>query len=105
MAIGKSLVEQNRVNDNSLGDYASACVVAGMIARRSGDTAAAQRHWQSAVDAVQMRGRETTHWRLLDPAVRALVLLGRTEESRALVERLRRLGYQPLEPWPEYTTP
>jgi eukaryotic-like serine/threonine-protein kinase len=101
MTIGKSLVEQNRANETNLGDYASACVLAGVIAQRAGDADGARRHWQTALDAVGTRGRDTRHWRLLDPAARALALLGRIDECRANVELLDRFGYQPLDPWPE----
>ena len=46
-------------------------------------------------------GRDSHHWRLLDPLARALALLGRTDESRPIVDLLDRFGYQPLDPWPE----
>ena len=38
--------------------------------------------------------------RVLDPAARALRVLGRADEGRAVQERLATLGYRPLEPWP-----
>ena len=100
VATGKLLVEQNRASEGNLGDYANACVVAGTVAHRAGDTGMARRHWQVAFDAVQSRIAGSNHWRLLDPAARALALLGRAPESAALVGRLTQLGYQPLEPWP-----
>ena len=104
LAVSKFLVEQNRANENNLGDYASASLLAGMIASRSGDLTAARRHWQLAVDAVQPRLADSVHWRLLDPAARALALLGKAAESRRLIERLEKIHYQPLEPWPDAIT-
>ncbi len=94
-------VAQNRANENNLGDYASACVLAGTIAERAGDHDAAQSHWQQALAILSPRLRDSNHWRLLDPAARALALLGRDDESRALIARLEPLKFQPLEPWPE----
>ena len=40
-------------------------------------------------------------WRLLDPAARSLLLLGRTAAAREIVDRLNAIGYQPFEPWPD----
>ncbi|MBI5771550.1 MAG: TIR domain-containing protein [Verrucomicrobia bacterium] len=83
------------------GDFFSACVVAGRMARDRGDIAAAGRHWLRVVDGVQPRLNEIANWRLLDPAARALAFLGRTDEARTLIERLERAGYRPLDPWPD----
>jgi eukaryotic-like serine/threonine-protein kinase len=100
VAISKQLVEQNRASESNLGDYANTCVVAGSITRRSGDADTARRHFEAAIEVVQGRAANSNHWRLLDPLARALMLVGRTEESRVIIERLQRLGFQPLEPWP-----
>jgi tetratricopeptide (TPR) repeat protein len=105
IALGDDLMAKERANDRHCGGLASACVEAGVIARKNGDDAAALRHWQRALEVAQSRGAGSLHWRLLDPAARALAFLGREDESRALVERLQRLGYQPLEPWPDATRP
>jgi tetratricopeptide (TPR) repeat protein len=101
ITIGRSLVTQNRATENNLGEYGNACVVAGLIARGAGDADAARRHWQTAVEAIATRGRESQHWRLLDPLARALTLLGRANEAGVVLARLQGFGYQPLEAWPE----
>ncbi|MSU25410.1 MAG: hypothetical protein EXS32_16515 [Opitutus sp.] len=101
LAAGTSIVALDQADESGMSVYATTCVVAGVMAGRAGDTAAARRHWQAVLQTVEPRLGETKHWRLLDPAVRALALLGRTDESRALIARLDRLGFQPLEPWPD----
>ena len=101
IAAAKTLLELDRADDNNLIIYANAFIAAGMIAQSAGDTATAHRDFQAALDAVEERVRASTSVRLLDPAARALALLGRTEESRAVQERLAQVRFQSLEPWPE----
>ena len=100
LTIGQSLVDQDRAGDIHRGEFANACVIAGIIAQRGGDSTEARRHWQAAVEAVQDRGMASRQWRLLDPAARAL-LLGRTAAAREILDRLNAIGYQPFEPWPD----
>jgi hypothetical protein len=76
-------------------------VTAGCIARQRGEADAAQRAWRRAAEVVQPRLANSSNWRLLDPAARAFAFLGRGDDSRALIERLQKFGYQPLEPWPD----
>ena len=101
LAIGEELVAKDRADDELRGNYLGACVAAGRIARQLGQEEAARQHWQRAADILLPRVSESNNWRLLDPSARALALLGRGEESGVIIARLRRFGYQPLEPWPE----
>ena len=41
---------------------------------------------------------QSNDWRLLDPAAQALVLSGKPEEARPIIERLRRFGYHAVDP-------
>ncbi|MEY2880798.1 MAG: Serine/threonine-protein kinase PknB, partial [Verrucomicrobiota bacterium] len=100
LAAGKSLVELDRTDENHLHAYATAGLLAGAVALHTGDTGGARRHWQAALEVMEPRLRASTHWRVLDPVARLLNVLGRADEGRALVDQLRRFGYQPLEPWP-----
>lgn len=100
LSAGKALHALDRADEANLYVYATTCVVAGILARRAEQVEAARQHWQTGLDAIGPRLRESNHWWVLDPAARALALLGRSDESRALIERLQRFGYQPLEPWP-----
>jgi hypothetical protein len=54
---------------------------------------------------VEERLAESNHWRILDPAARAFALLGAADRQRAIVDRLNKIGYQPLEPWPKTGAP
>jgi hypothetical protein len=101
LAIGEELIARARANDTQLGEFLHVCVVAGQIAWSLGDHAAALRRWQRAVEVARPRIEGSGNWRLLDPAARAFGLLGRAEESRALIERLTQFGCQPLGPWPD----
>jgi len=101
MALGEPWVREARADEGALGEYAQACVTAGRIAGAAGHADEAARCWSRAIDVVGARISSSNNWRLLDPAARALACLGRAAESHALVERLRRLGCRPLEPWPD----
>ena len=100
IAMSEDLLAKERADDELVGDFLNACVVAGRIARTRGEHDAATRHWQRALDVALPRVTESNNWRLLDPAARALAALGRGAESRAIVGRLQQFGYQPLDPWP-----
>jgi hypothetical protein len=81
-------------------ELAQACVTAANLARQKGDAPNTRRHAARALALVERQLPQATHWRLLDPAARALALLGRADESTAVRARLAKFGYQPLEPWP-----
>lgn len=100
VAAAQALLALDRADENHLNSVASAHITAGVIAQRAGDSESARRHFQAALATVEERARTSTNARVLDPAARALMLLGRAEAGRAVQERLARLGYQPLEPWP-----
>lgn len=91
--------------DDEIGASAQAYLIAAKIAASQRDAPTARGHCQRALEIVTPRMKDSRDWRLLDPAARALALLGRPEESRALIERLERSGYQPLEPWPAGALP
>ncbi len=99
--LGETLIREGRATDADTGECATAGVVAGEIAAHSGDDAAARRHWQHAADLLAPRLPDSRDWRLLDPAIRAAVRLGRADEARAIIVQLNLLGYVPLDPWPK----
>lgn len=105
LAIEESLLAKPSPNENLLGDYLQTSLLAGEIAAGLGDPSGASRRWQTALDAALPRLESSNNWRMLDPAARTLARLGRLDESRAIIGRLVRLGYQPLTPWPEVTRP
>lgn len=101
LEIGEALLAGERANQVYLGELARTCLLAGTLAERTGGCDAAVRHWQRALEVALSADGDSRHWRLVDPAARALALLGRREESEALIARLGAFGYRPLEPWPE----
>lgn len=103
--IGEGLLAKGVANDDLTGGLIFAYVIAGEIARRQNDVEAAHRLWQRAVEIARPRIGTLNFWVVLDPAARALLLAGHNTEGRALVERLEKCGYRPLEPWPEATSP
>ncbi len=104
IATGEDLLAKERADDELVGEFLNACVVAGRIARQRGENDVAARHWQRALDVVLPRVTDSNNWRLLDPAARALSLIGRSDEGRAVVARLHQFSYQPLDPWPDPAT-
>jgi serine/threonine-protein kinase len=100
--LGAKWFADPRAYDADLGACAQSYVVAGELVARAGDGAAARRHWEQALALLTPHLQpDTRDRRLLDPAARAAMLLGRTDEARARIAQLDRLGYIPLDPWPE----
>jgi tetratricopeptide (TPR) repeat protein len=98
--LGDQLYREARTTDVELGELALATIAAGEIASRAGDRTAAMKHAQRAAEVLAPRLSNTRDWRLLDPAARVAVLTGRTDEARALIAQLNKMGYVPLTPWP-----
>jgi serine/threonine-protein kinase len=96
--LAERFVRHAGVENRMLGEYARACVVGGRIAAANGDAASARHQWLQALDVLGPRLDRSNDWRLLDPAAQALVLLGRTDEAKPLIERLRRFGYHSFDP-------
>ncbi len=67
-------------------------VLRGRLAAAAGDQAAARAAWQEALDL--LAASRESHWRVLAPRAAALAALGRSEEARAEVARLQRMGYR-----------
>lgn len=105
LQVGEDLIAKARANDEQLGEFLQACLMAGQLAAARDDRAAALRHWQRAQEVAQPRIQGLLNWRVLDPAARVLALLGQTEQARDLVVQLDRFGYRPLDPWPDNLPP
>ena len=103
--IGERLSREEGATDVDIGECATAYVVSGEIAAKSGDAAEARRDWLRAAELLAPRMHDSRYWRLLDPAARAAALMGRSGEARATIEKLDLLGYVPLEPWPYQDRP
>lgn len=105
LALGEGIVAEGRALEGVLGESALTRIAAGRIAARAGDRAAAERHWRRALELLGGRWEKSRYWRVLDPAARAFALLGETGSARALVARLEKTNYRPLEPWPPMGPP
>ncbi len=99
--LSEKLLHDGRVSDADVGECALASIVMGEIALQSGDADTARRRWERATELLAARLPGTHDWRLLDPAIRAAVHLGRMDVARAMITQLNQLGYVPLDPWPE----
>jgi hypothetical protein len=100
LRLSLTVVKRNSANEAGWGEYAKACLVAGALSQINGDDQAARLHWQTGLDSVLARARESKNWRILDPTARLLACLGRPVESHELIHRLDGFGYRPVEPWP-----
>jgi tetratricopeptide (TPR) repeat protein len=96
--LGETLIKEARVDNGMIGEFAQSCILAGRIALAQGQPDAARRHWNRALEVLAPRLAGSNDWRFLDPAAQALVLLGKTEEARPLIEQLQRFGYHSLDP-------
>ena len=105
IGIGEMLYRDGKATDGDIGECAAAHVVSGEIAALSGDAAGARDDWQHATDLLAPRIGASRDWRLLDPAARAAVHMGRSAEARAMIEKLNLLGYVPLDSWPDPDRP
>ena len=96
--MGETLYKQDLPNDQVVGELAQSCVLAGRVALADDQPDVARRHWMRALEVLAPRLANSNDWRFLDPAAQALVLLGKTDEARPLIERLQRFGYHPIDP-------
>ena len=103
--LGEKLVQDGQPTDADVGECAIAYVVAGDIAAQAGDAVAARQYWERAADLLAPRLPGTRDWRLLDPAARAAIRLGRIETAQSIIALLNQLGYVPIEPWPDSARP
>ena len=67
------------------------------IAQTRGEPERARQHWSRAVELLAPFARDGTDYVVIDPWVRALVLLGRADEAQAGFDRLSSFGYKDRE--------
>lgn len=79
---------------------ADALLVRGQVHSALGHSADARADFQRAFDAISPFAAKSRLWLVLDPFVRAGLLLGRSEDVGAAQESLDAIGYRPLWPWP-----
>jgi DNA-binding winged helix-turn-helix (wHTH) protein/tetratricopeptide (TPR) repeat protein len=69
-------------------------ITSGETAAAQGDRLAMARHWRNAIKQLQPHIANSHDPRVLDPYVRASLLLGRRTETDTYVQRLRHSGYR-----------
>ncbi len=103
IAIGDQLIREAKDERLVRFDWAQAQVLAGRIAKDAGNPAAARQHWQRVVDVLGTPAAASNDWHLLDPIAQALVLNEQPDLARSFIERLRRFGYRPVDPFTRST--
>ena len=98
LELSGTLIEGARADHKAIGEFAQSCVSAGRIALAQSQPDLARQHWNRCLTVLAPRLPASNDWRALDPAAQALLLLGKPEEARPLVERLGRLGYHSIDP-------
>ncbi len=100
LALGEELVRLEGVGPDEISQHAQSLVTAAQMALEPGRKEAGLAQASRAMDLLAPRLEHANDWRLLDPAVRALTILGRSERKVLLQSRLDKMGYVPLVPWP-----
>jgi serine/threonine-protein kinase len=98
LELGAPLVVDARADNKAVGDYAQSCLLAGRIAFAQAQPDVARRHLNRGLEVLASRIATSRDWRLLDPAAQSLVLLGKTNDARPLIEQLRSFGYHSIDP-------
>lgn len=99
-AATENIGAQDRSNRNIMGSIAQVLVTRGQILLAAGDPVAARADWQAVIRMLESTAPGSSDYDLLDPWVRAHLLLGRGAAAQDALDRLQASGYQPLEPWP-----
>ncbi len=87
-------------NTSILASVAQVLVTRGRILTADGDPAAARADWRAVIRMLEPRVPDSRDHALLDPWIRAHLLLGTGAAAQPALDRLQAAGYQPLEPWP-----
>ncbi len=92
-----TLVKAARADDKVRGEFAQTHLLAGRIAAAHAKSEIARDHWQNLLTELAPRLPTSHDWRFLDPAAQALLLLGRPDDARPLIERLKHSEYHPID--------
>ena len=79
---------------------AQALLVAAQISFERDRKETGLAHASEAAGLLVAQADQSNDWRILDPAVRVLAILGKQEQRIRLQSRLEKMGYIPLTPWP-----
>ncbi len=99
-AVAEDISTQEPSNSGIRGRLAQVLVTRGQILDAVGDRASALADWQAVVGLLNETVPGSNDYDLLDPWVRAHLLLDDNAAAQDALDRLEISGYQPLEPWP-----
>ena len=99
ISIGESMIKEDRA-DKWWGrwDFAQASLLRGRLAAAANEPAVARQHYTRVVAVLSPLAANSNDWHVLDPLAQAYVLAGQPDAARPLIERLRRIGYHPVDP-------
>lgn len=80
------------------GDFARACLLEARFEEKLGRSERTKECWEQVVALLGNRAAQSNDWRVLDPLAQALVLLGREDSARPVIEKLKSFGYRPMDP-------
>lgn len=98
--VAEDISTQEPSNSGIRGRLAQVLVTRGQILDAVGDRASALADWQAVVGLLNETVPGSNDYDLLDPWVRAHLLLDDNAAAQDALDRLEISGYQPLEPWP-----
>ena len=100
VALGESLQAPGGTSPVEVYECAKDHLVLGQILHGLGDGGGARAEWLRANALLAPRETGSRDWHILDPYARSLILLDRPTEAAAIINRLKELGYVPVQPWP-----
>ncbi len=99
IALSETMIKEDRADKWWVRwDFSQAHLTAGRLATAANQPAAAAQHYNQIIAALAPLATNSSDWHALDPLAQAFVLAGQPDASRPLIERLRRIGYHPVDP-------
>jgi tetratricopeptide (TPR) repeat protein len=98
LGYSEPLIQTKRADPLIHSYFVQACLLAGRAEEQLGRHDKATTHWQRVVNLLAAVTPDSNDSRLLDPLAQAYMLLGDQESARPLIARLKRLGYQSIDP-------
>lgn len=98
LAIDRELITESPTERWNITETSWTLLHLGHLADRVGESEQAREHWEEALSLLTPDARDSRDWRLLDPYVQVLDLLGHPDEADAAREYLRKAGYVPANP-------
>jgi len=92
------LIQTRRADPLIHSYFAQACLLAGRAEEQLGRHDKAMTRWQRVVSLLGAAAKDSNDSRLIDPLAQAYVLRGEQESALPLIAKLKRFGYQSIDP-------